>query len=876
MASQLSTSDGTRVPPHNLEAEESVLGSMLLSKTAASEVLEVIQGSDDFYRPAHAEIYQAISDLCAGGEAADAVTVSEELRRRGRLEQVGGMPYIHTLVSSVPTAANAVYYARIVTELGILRRLIDVSTQIAAEAYEVPEDIAGAVNRAEDMIYGLAQGRARQDFKPIRELLQESMQHIEDLASRGDDITGLRTGFNDLDSLLAGMQPGNLILVAARPAMGKSTLAMNIGQHVALHEKLPVVMFSLEMSWMEIVQRMICSEARVDTKRIRGGKMGDAEWHKISRAVGLLAEAPMFIDDTSTITMGEIRGKCRRLKQKCGGKLGLVVVDYLQLMTSPRRIENRTQEVAEISRSMKILAKELDVPVLAVSQLSRQLEQAGAKPRKPRLADLRECVTGDTLVVLADGRRVPIADLVGTTPRVLATTADGKIAEADADAVWPVGLRQVFTVRLASGKEIRATADHRLLGAEGWRHIRDMQPGDRLATARVLPEPADPEPWPEDHLVLLAHLIGDGSYLTHQPLRYTTASEDNSAFVAIAAQRAFGVTVNRHEGRGNWHQLVLSGNGNRWHPRGVNRWLRELGVFNQRSHDKRVPSPIFRIPNEQIALFLRHLWATDGTIAVRRPGGRGSHGVAFSTCSLGLARDVTALLLRLGIHSRLQTVPQKSGRPVYYVAISSVSNQDLFLEVVGAVGPRRPQAEALTHALAGMVPNVNVDTLPKEVFGRVTTMMRTRGISQRAMASLRGTSYGGSSHFRFAPSRDLLGEYAELLDDDLLRAQATSDLFWDRVISVEPAGEEQVYDLTVPGPSCWLADGIVSHNSGALEQDADVVMFVYREEYYEPETDRKGEADIMVEKHRNGPTGTIALTFAGQYTRFENFARTGA
>lgn len=383
-------SDATRVPPNNLEAEESVLGSMMLSKIAAGDILEILEGPEDFYRPAHVEIAAAISHMYSLGEPTDAIAVGEELRRRGRLEQVGGKPYLHTLVSSVPTAASGSYYARIVNELGMLRRLIDVSTQIAAEAYEVPEDVTNAINRAETAIYDLAQGKARQDFRSLRELLQDAQDHIEDLASRGDEITGIRTGFTDLDELLAGMQPGNLIIVAARPAMGKSTLAMNIGQHVALHEKLPVVMFSLEMSWMEIVQRMICAEARVDTKRIRGGKMGDAEWHKISRAVGVLAEAPMFIDDTSTITMADIRGKCRRLKQKCGGKLGLVVVDYLQLMTSPRRIENRTQEVAEISRSLKILAKELEVPVLAVSQLSRALEQAGSKPRKPRLADLRE------------------------------------------------------------------------------------------------------------------------------------------------------------------------------------------------------------------------------------------------------------------------------------------------------------------------------------------------------------------------------------------------------------------------------------------------------------------------------------------------------
>lgn len=376
-----------RVPPHNLEAEESVLGAMMLSKTAVGEVLEIIN-PEDFYRGAHASVCEVVRDLFANGEPVDAITVADELRRRGLLESTGGAPYIYTLVSAVPTAANAAYYARIVAEHSTLRRLIEAATTIAQDAYEVPEDVEDAVNRAEELMFAVASRRQSQDFQPIRVLLEESMAQIEAFAARGAEITGVPTGFTDLDRLMAGMQPGNLILVAARPAMGKSTFAMNVGQHVAQHEGRPVVMFSLEMSWMEIVQRMICSEARVDTKRIRNGQMGEAEWRRVSHAVGRLAEAPIYIDDSASISMGEIRAKCRRLKAR--GDLGLVIVDYIQLMSSPKRTENRVQEVSEISRAMKILAKELEVPVMAVSQLSRQPEQSGATPRRPRLADLRE------------------------------------------------------------------------------------------------------------------------------------------------------------------------------------------------------------------------------------------------------------------------------------------------------------------------------------------------------------------------------------------------------------------------------------------------------------------------------------------------------
>jgi replicative DNA helicase len=367
--------------------------------------------------------------------------------------------------------------------------------------------------------------------------------------------------------------------------------------------------------------------------------------------------------------------------------------------------------------------------------------------------------------------------------------------------------------------------------------------------------------------------VGDGSYIKGQPLRYTTASEENSEAVRTAAE-AFGSTVSRHAGRGAWHQLVIAGNGNRWYPASVGAWLKGLGIFGQRSHDKHLPASVFRLPDEQVALLLRHLWATDGTIwcGVRRDG-RPVRRIAFTTCSERLSYDVAALLLRLGILARIVATTTQGQSPLYNVVVSGAEAELAFLDRVGAFGPRVAAAAAYRVALANVTTNTNVDTLPKDVWVTVRQAMATAGMPQRAMAAARGTSYGGTSHDRFATSRTTVLDYAERLGSAELAAAAANDLFWDRVVEVTPAGEEEVYDLTVPGPACWLADGIVSHNSGQIEQDADLVMFIYRDEYYNENTDRPGEADLIIAKHRNGGLGDVPLTFQGEYPRFLGLQR---
>jgi replicative DNA helicase len=373
-----------RTPPQDVLAEQSVLGGMLLSKDAISEVVEILR-ERDFYRPAHELIYDAILDLYSRGEPADPVTVSAELTKRGDLTRAGGAPYLHTLISSVPTAANASYYAKIIRERAIMRRLVEAGTKIVQLGYTIEGEVDEAVNQAQAEVHAVTERRGAEDYIQLSELLPAAFDEIEKISS-GVVGEGVKTGFKDLDALTHGFHPGNMIVLAARPAVGKSTLGLDIARFASIHKGDTSVIFSLEMSRSEITMRMLSAEARVPLNNIRSGALSDEEWARMARRMGEISEAPLFIDDSPNLSLMEIRAKARRLKQR--HNLKLIVIDYLQLMTSGKRVENRQQEVSEFSRQLKLLAKELNVPVVAISQLNRSPEQRSDK--KPMLSDLRE------------------------------------------------------------------------------------------------------------------------------------------------------------------------------------------------------------------------------------------------------------------------------------------------------------------------------------------------------------------------------------------------------------------------------------------------------------------------------------------------------
>jgi replicative DNA helicase len=925
-----------RLPPQDVHAEQSVIGGMLLSKDAIADCVEGLKGVD-FYRPAHELIYDAILDLYGRGEPADAITVSDELTKRGDLARVGGQAYLHQLISEVPTAANAGYYAEIVAERAVLRRLVDAGTRIVQMGYgQGGGDVVDIVNAAQAEIYAVADKRGGDDYAVLGDVLEATVDEIEAASGKTGEMTGVPTGFTDFDNLTNGLHPGQMIVVAARPAVGKalaldtplptpcgwttmgdvavgdvvlgadgrptivtratdvmtgrpcfevgfsdgsaivadaehqwlvtvdsldivlttiqildwlsagqpltiyreprvgrslmgaavigavtwkvtgitpvesvpvrcievdnpahlylagesmipthnSTWGLDVARSAAIKHKMATVLFSLEMSRTEITMRLLSAEASIQLQNMRKGTMRDEDWTRLARTMGEVSDAPLFIDDSPNMSLMEIRAKCRRLKQR--NNLRLVIIDYLQLMSSGKRVESRQQEVAEFSRALKLLAKELEVPVIAISQLNRGSEQRTDK--RPQMSDLREsgCLTADTRILRADtGAETSMAELYAegvTDVPVWALDDSLRYVQRHLTHVFPTGIKPVFRLKLASGKTIRATENHPFLAYDGWTQLGDLTAGSRVAVPRHVPAPHELTDWQDDsELALLA----DG-------LCRTVA-----------------------------------------------------GV---------VPEAIFHSPKRQIGVFIKHLWALDG--AVRRDcSGEGGR-IYLTSPSRRLLDDVSRLLLRFGIscwicHSR-------NGFTLY---VRGVDDQRRFLQEIDIHGERSAEGLALLDIVRAGSGNRSGAETTAPVWGRVGEVMTPTDITP--------ASDGRAGAQQHDPEQSL-GQVVRVLDAAGLDLEAVNDVLWDSVVSIEPDGVEEVYDATVLGTHNFIANGIAVHNS--IEQDADMVILLHRESMYERESPREGEADLIVAKHRNGPTDTITVAFQGHYSRFTNMA----
>ncbi len=868
-----------KLPPQNIEAEMSLLGSLMLDKDAITKVGDFLE-SRDFYKDAHQAIYQAMQELFEKGDPVDVLSVSARLQEKGILETIGGKAYLTQLINTVPTASHVITYARIVQRKRILRNLISASYEIGVMGYDEIEDPEVLLDKAEARIFSITQNSLSQNFVMVKDTLEEAFDRIDRLSKNEKGTRGISTGFTDLDNMLSGFQKSDLIILAARPSLGKSALALDIGRRVAVR-KVPVGIFSLEMSKDQVIDRFLAAQAQVDLWRLRTGKLSSSgernDFEKLQQALGVLSEIPLFIDDTASPNVLQMRAMARRLQATQG--LGLLIVDYLQLMEPRSSTTNIVQQVTEISRSLKGLARELNIPVLALSQLSRSVEHR--MPQRPRLSDLREsgCVTGDTFILNAEtGERIPIQKLAERKHQVpfpaFGVNDDYTISPHMMTRVFSSGKKQVFELKLRSGRKIKASANHPFLRIDGWKRLDELKAGECLALPRRLSH-ASPTSLESDELILLAHLLGDGCILPRSPYHYTTADLENLETVRETAARLFGIQ-GRIVKQENWYHIYLPSpyrlTHGVYHP--ITRWFARLGIERVRSYEKRVPDAVFRCDQTSIALFLKHLWATDGNISWKRlPHRKPAGNIYYASSSSVLAEQVQHLLLQLSIQSTLRTHDYKKGyRPMYHVVIEGATEQRKFLDIVGITGSKKAIFSALREALSVIQINTNVDIIPKEAWKLwVEPAKEAVGMGWRDISAGINTAYSGSSLFQNGIGRERMMRLSNVLDNSSLQQLATSDVFWDRIISITKLGIEEVYDATVEGVHNFVANDIIIHNS--LEQDADVVLFIYREDRYKQDSPKTNVAEIIIAKHRNGPVGGVKLFFDEKTVSFSDLAK---
>src|SRR5947209_16555896 len=557
MATTLTLAAG-RVPPHDLDAEMSILGSILLDPLSIAKVLQFLH-PEDFYRENNGQIFRAALDLFAAGEPIDNVTLASQLQTMGLLDRVGGRAQLASMQSAVPTAANIEYYGRIVKEKAYKRRLISAGGNIAGYGYDDSIEAEDAINQAQSLVFGVADDRDQRELARLYDLLGPAMERISLQMESGQGVVGIPSGFHDLDRMTGGFKDSDLIVVAGRPAMGKTSWILNVGLHAALEAHKSIAIFSLEMSKEQLTERLLTEQAQIDAQRMHRGLLSEAEFDRVSNAMGPLGEAAIYIDDTPVMDELTLQLKARQAKMR--HNIDMILLDYLQLMHGRARgDDNRVQEVSAISRALKGLARELRIPVVAISQLSRAPEQRPDK--RPILSDLRESgwLAGDTPVYLPDsGAYVPIRELVGKTGfRVLALDEKWwRMTPKTVTNAFATGTKPVFKMTTKLGRQIRATSNHRFRTIEGWKRLDELRPGDRIALPRVLQGP-EKDTMSCEELGLLGHLIGDGCTLPTHAIQYTTVDPTLAELVADLAIQVFGDRVRpRIHPERTWIQVYL-------------------------------------------------------------------------------------------------------------------------------------------------------------------------------------------------------------------------------------------------------------------------------------------------------------------------------
>lgn len=882
-----------KIPPNSKESEMMVLGSMLTSVNSLNIGADALDDSD-FYYTEHKIVFQALKAAYKNDKPADVHLICEELKRQEKLKAVGGVGYVTTLAQYAGTAAYIEEYAELVRNKSILRRMIHAAQDVEKTALEDPQDVLSVLDDAQQKFFQISQVATPGAGVTIQELLtgikaesklpylKELQERQERYQTRGPEeagITGVPTHFMDLDKMINGLSPSNLIILAARPAMGKTAFALNVAENICFRNQIPVGIFSLEMSAEQLLHRIICSQSEVESDKIKTGALSGMDYQRIVASVNAMQKHTMIIDDQPGLKITDLRARARRMRE--AHNVGLIVIDYLQLLSgsgASRTVENRQNEISEISRMLKTLARELNIPVICLSQLSRKVEER--QGHRPMMSDLREsgCLTGDALIEDAEtGKRYTIKELAErkeqTPLYVHAVDKNLKLGKHRMIKAFYSGKKVVYELKTRSGRSIKASGNHPFLKLEGWIPLDQLKTGDKIGLPRKLDITQAPSKIHDKELVLLAHLLGDGGILPRQPYHYTSADEENIQTVVESANQLFNIQP-RIVKQKNWFHAYLPSperltHGKR-HP--ITDWFTQLGLNRVRSYEKRIPQALFECSEEQITLFLRHLWATDGNISVKSAKGRKTAAaVYYASSSKELSTQTQHLLLRAGVQSTLRVVPSASGhRNMYHVDIQNTANQKRFFSKIGCAGKRGHIVPFLLEELEKIEENPNTDIIPKEAWRTAIKEAKEKNaMSWRDVSSKLGMSYCGSTLFKSGISRKRMQALSQAVPSKELLDLAESGVYWDDIISIEPLGIEDVYDATVEEVHNFVANDIIVHNS--IEQDADIVMFLLRREYYDP-YDKPGLAEVIVAKNRHGGIGTVNLTYRKELAQFANYS----
>jgi replicative DNA helicase len=842
--------------PANLEAERGILGTCQSGDADELEYVMNHVAESDFSIEKHRRIWMACRKLHESGQPVERVTLANALKAAKQLESVDGLAYLSEL-DALPSGGGILEsYCRILRVNAIRRMAVFEAERLRELAMTEggAEDIVSALQRATEAISGI-QADDSDGMLTVAEVFERDFNG--DFLKFVGEKQQAPTIPLPWDDPMGGLRVGEMTIIGGRPGDGKSIAAAQIASWAARagHR---THFWSLEMDSGSILRRVIAAEAPVSHSRLRSGDLDQAEKREVFRVLGDAMQCQIWLRDDPNASVERIRRNLRKAKAQ-GLAPSLAVIDYLQLLTGSTRAENRVNEIGQISRGLKKLAMEFKVALVVLAQISREAEKQG---REPRLSDLREsgCLAGDTRVLMADGGWCRIDSLVGLTPDVVAEDGNRKAIISSVSKVWKTGDRQTFTVRTSTGRRIRATSNHPFRTLDGYVRLEDLNIGSRIAVLRMFENTGECLPISESHLILLAHLIGDGSMLPRACPRYSSEVEVNLKAVTQAAKTAFGITAKRTVGIGRQcFVLALSSGASKWHPNVLTEWLKSIDVFGKRSHEKHFPEFVFRMSTEQQRLLLRHLWSTDGCMGHNEKMAF----IGYSTTSFRLAVEVQELLMRAGVISRINTMKKAGYRDSYGVVVSGAGPQIEFLRNVGVFGCDEEVAQ-IKEFLEGRKQNTNTDTIPREVWPKVWEEMRIQGIPHRTMAAMIGAKPNGASAWKFCPSRKHLKRYADALQSQSLTKICESDMYWDEIVEITPGDVEPVFDMEVNGTHNFVANGIFVHNS--IEQDADNVVFVHR-------VDMEDKSPIVrslwiVRKQRNGPTGTVDLTMHKDEVRF--------